>query len=102
MLDLVPTNGFLRMSKYSRASNKHYEPTVTGYLLRLSPSTAQPLLIELQERMANVTGVSSQQRANKVNEVMRLAWRQRYYVLRSDNCLYWYRSPTVSVLRFKC
>lgn len=84
------------MSKYNRASNKRYEPTVTGFLMRLSPSTAQPLLVDLQDRMANIQGSSSQQRAARLNQVMRLAWRQRYFVLRNDNCLYWYKSATVS------
>ena len=96
VLDLVPTNDFLRMSKYAKGANKRFEATVTGYLMRLSSSTAQPLLVELQEQIAQVTGVSSQQRAARLNEVMRLAWRRRYFVLRSDNCLYWYARPTVS------
>lgn len=62
--------------------------------MRLSPSTAQPLLVELQERMTRQqAGASQQQRAAELNKVMRLAWRQRYFVLRNDNCLYWYKSP---------
>lgn len=97
MLDLVPTNDFLRMRKYSQADDKRHEPTVTGFLMRLSPSTAQPLLVELQEQIARTTSASSQQRATKLVQVMRRAWRRRYFVLRSDNCLYWYRSPTVSL-----
>lgn len=97
VLDLVPTNDFLRMSKYNdETCNKRYEPTVTGFLMRLSPSTAQPLLVELQEQMARQPSVGAQRRAAKLNEVMRLAWRQRFFVLRSDNCLYWYRSAGVS------
>lgn len=96
VLDLVPTNDFLRMSKYNRAANNRYEPSVTGYLMRLSPSTAQPMLFELQEKLSRSPGVSSQQRGAELNQVMRLVWRRRYFVLRSDNCLYWYKSPTVS------
>lgn len=100
MLDLVPTNDFLRMSKYNVNSNKRYEPIVTGFLMRLSPTTAQPLLVDLQEKMAEVgAGVSVQQRSQKLNEVMRRAWRQRYFVLRNDNCLYWYRTAAVSITR---
>lgn len=97
MLDLVPTNEFLRAKRYSRASNKRFEPTVAGFLVRLSPSTAQPLLVELQQQMAHsAAGVSSAQRAARLTEVMRRAWRRRYFVLRNDNRLYWYRTPSVS------
>lgn len=91
MLDLVPTNSFLDKSEPFDDSER-CKNVLTGYLLRLSPSTAQPLLLELQKHS------SAKSSSKNLTLTMRKAWRKRYYTLRADNCLYWYKKPTVSIV----